>query len=159
MCPVHRARHWWMKRCVGTFLKPILIYYNPENLEEFGFVHSSWNADSLVCSSFCVLWVLWTKLSWAVTSGLLGVFPSHVIHHMQGLLWVLGISWGNSRFSKFGVILLFYTCERSSGSIFRSILTDHKSGFSFVCHLNYNLSTLFICLFIIFFTETSNQLQ
>lgn len=32
-----------------------VIYYNPENLEEFGFVHSSWNADSLVYSSFCVL--------------------------------------------------------------------------------------------------------
>lgn len=148
-----------MKCCVGTFLKPILICYNPGKLEEFGFVHSSWNADSLVHSSFCVLWVLGTKLSSEVTSGLWGVFPSHVIHHMWGLLWLLGIRWGSSRFSKVWGSTVVLQCERSSDSIFTSILTDHKVGFSFICCLNCNLSILYICLFIVFFTETSNQLQ
>lgn len=60
---------------------------------------------------------------------------------------------------QFGVLLLFYTRERSRDSVFTSIVTDHNTGFSFICCLNYNLSTWFICLVIIFFTETSNQLQ
>lgn len=40
-----------MKRCVGTFLKPLVIY-NPENLEEFGFVHSSWKLTVLSIPAF-----------------------------------------------------------------------------------------------------------
>lgn len=41
-----------MKHCVGTFLKPILIYYNPENFEELGFVHSSWKLTVLLIPAF-----------------------------------------------------------------------------------------------------------
>lgn len=40
-----------MKCCVGRFLKPILIY-NPENLEEFGFAHSSWKLTALSIPAF-----------------------------------------------------------------------------------------------------------
>lgn len=80
-----------------------------------------------------------------------------MIHHMWGLFLESAEEAVGS--VKFGDLLLFYTPERSSDTTFRSILTDHKVGFSFVCCLNYNWSTSFICFFIMFFTETSNQLQ